>query len=237
MRSTLPGPQILWEGSPVVTTVRPNGRIEFVGVLPGDCVGELSDTEQTVNVSVVGCVPSNVSKLASIPRSGQSVSYALGNDGDLQNGVFVTPEARFTDKLDGTVRDNLTGLIWLKDANCRATLFPDPPVPPFEDPAPRELTWESALRFVDDVNTGTYNCGDTSNEGSQQDDWRVPNVRAMQSLVDYGRFEPALPAVIRSSIFPSNAWGRLTGIVFTGGLPVVTRSSHKEEAKRSAHGS
>ena len=28
------------------------------------------------------------------------------------------PNPRFTDNLDGTATDNLTGLIWLKDANC-----------------------------------------------------------------------------------------------------------------------
>ena len=28
------------------------------------------------------------------------------------------PNPRFTDNSDGTVTDNLTGLIWLKDANC-----------------------------------------------------------------------------------------------------------------------
>ena len=28
------------------------------------------------------------------------------------------PEPRFVDNEDGTVRDNLTGLIWLKNANC-----------------------------------------------------------------------------------------------------------------------
>ncbi len=30
------------------------------------------------------------------------------------------PDPSFTDRGDGTVKDNLTGLIWLKDANCLA---------------------------------------------------------------------------------------------------------------------
>ena len=36
-------------------------------------------------------------------------------------------------------------------------------------------------------------CGDTSNFGSYQTDWRLPNVRELQSLIDYGRWNPALP--------------------------------------------
>ena len=50
-------------------------------------------------------------------KTGQTVSYALGDDGDLQKGV-MWPVPRFTDNGSGTVTDNLTGLIWLKDANC-----------------------------------------------------------------------------------------------------------------------
>jgi len=50
-------------------------------------------------------------------KTGQTTSYATGDDGDLQRGI-PWPNPRFTDNEDGTVTDNLTGLIWLKDANC-----------------------------------------------------------------------------------------------------------------------
>ena len=40
-----------------------------------------------------------------------------GQDGELQAGV-AWPEPRFIDNRDGTVTDNLTGLMWLKDAGC-----------------------------------------------------------------------------------------------------------------------
>ena len=38
-----------------------------------------------------------------------------------------------------------------------------------------------------------HDCGDTSNGGSHQTDWRLPNLREMLSLVHYGVFDPALP--------------------------------------------
>ncbi len=54
---------------------------------------------------------------AAVPKTGQVTSYSPGDDGDLQRGV-PWPNPRFTDNADGTVTDNLTGLIWLKNANA-----------------------------------------------------------------------------------------------------------------------
>ncbi len=127
---------------------------------------------------------------APVPRTGQTECWdsdgnsitctGSGQDGEHQMGV-AWPDPRFTDNNDGTVTDNLTGLIWLKNANC-----PD---------ATRD--WPTAFSDVASLNAaGTMNgndCGDTSNGGSHQTDWRMPNVREMHSLVDYTEFVPALP--------------------------------------------
>ena len=51
-----------------------------------------------------------------VEKTGQTTSYATGDDGDLEKGL-AWPNPRFTDNEDGTVTDNLTGLIWLKNAN------------------------------------------------------------------------------------------------------------------------
>ena len=49
--------------------------------------------------------------------NGVPISCAgTGEDGALVKGVTVSP--RFTDNADGTVKDDLTGLVWLKNANC-----------------------------------------------------------------------------------------------------------------------
>ena len=117
---------------------------------------------------------------APVPKTGQTTSYATGDDRDLEKGV-AWPTPRFTDNGDGTVTDNLTGLIWLKNANC----------------ANATRNWATALTDVAQLNTdGTMNgndCGDTSNGGSHQTDWRLPNVRELQSLVHYGVYSPAVP--------------------------------------------
>jgi hypothetical protein len=54
---------------------------------------------------------------AEVAQTGQTTSYADGDDGEIQAGV-TPPTPRFMDKHDGTVTDKLTGLIWLKNSVC-----------------------------------------------------------------------------------------------------------------------
>ena len=112
------------------------------------------------------------SSFAPVPRTGQTVSYAPGDDGDLQMGV-PWPDPRFTDNGDGTVIDQLTGLIWLKNANCFG-----------------RKQWSEALD--DSNNLADGQCGLT--DGSSPGDWRLPNVRELESLIDYVNYGPALPS-------------------------------------------
>jgi len=109
---------------------------------------------------------------APVPKTGQTTSYRPGDDGHLEKGV-AWPTPRFTDNGDGTVTDNLTGLIWLKNANCFGT-----------------RTWTQALSDAHTLNSGE--CG--LSDGSSAGEWRLPNVRELQSLIDYGRWDPALPS-------------------------------------------
>jgi hypothetical protein len=110
---------------------------------------------------------------APVPQTGQTLSYADGDDGDLQAGV-PWPVPRFTDRGNGTVRDNLTGLIWLKDASCLVG------------------TWADALATVDAFNAGLLDFGCTEYIRGAFADWRLPNVKELQSLIDFGFFSPAL---------------------------------------------
>jgi hypothetical protein len=118
--------------------------------------------------------------LAGVARTGQTgcwnasgtpISCAgTGQDGEFQKGVSVSP--RFTDNADGTVKDNLTGMIWLKNANCFGV-----------------QTWTNALSNSNTLASGS--CGLT--DGSVAGAWRLPNVKELQSLIDFGNSSPALP--------------------------------------------
>ena len=135
---------------------------------------------------------------AELPRTGQSSCYAngvnvdcagTGQDGELQAGA-AWPDPRFTDQGDGTVIDNLTGLVWAKDANLMTTHDPE-----FDtDYAAAmygqyandgKVTWQHALDYIKKLNSENY---------LGYSGWRLPNVNELGSLVHAGMYKPALPA-------------------------------------------
>ena len=107
---------------------------------------------------------------APVPQTGQITPYSDYDDGYYQMGV-AWPEPRFTDNEDGTLTDNLTGLIWLKNAYCEDT-----------------KTWYEALTFCDNLADGNCDIFD----GSVPGDWRLPNVNELQSLLHYGDLAPCV---------------------------------------------
>lgn len=115
------------------------------------------------------------------PRSGQNTSYATGDDGALQRGV-AWPTPRFKDNSDGTVTDNLTGLIWLKDSNC-TTFFNG------DGTGQNNRTWYNALAAAYALANGSCGLSDSSEEG----DWHLPSVNELESLITLQSINPALP--------------------------------------------
>ncbi len=113
-----------------------------------------------------------------------------GQDGDYQIGitpvlspvydgssaaVYTLPVwtgIRFTDNGDGTVTDNVTSLVWLKDADCWGT-----------------VPYHQAFGQVDALSDGQ--CGLT--DGSNSGDWRMPNINELNSLIDPTQSDPAIP--------------------------------------------
>ena len=115
---------------------------------------------------------------APVEKTWQTTSYATGDDGDLEEGV-IWPNPRFTDNGDGTVTDNLTGLIWLKHANCFGN-----------------TTWDNALSACNGLADGDNVClggGFSLTDGSQAGDWRLPNYKELFSIVDAENIDPPLP--------------------------------------------
>jgi hypothetical protein len=94
-----------------------------------------------------------------------------GDDGFLRRGV-LWPFPRFTDNGNGTVKDNLTGLLWLKNSNCFGARM-----------------WANALADANGLASGACGLADGSTAGQ----WRLPNIRELLSLIDYTTFTPAIP--------------------------------------------
>lgn len=66
----------------------------------------------------------------------------------------------FKDNNDETITDNATGLMWMKNDNGKGVI------------------WEKALAFADSLNNIKY---------KGYSDWRLPNAKELQSIVDYSR--------------------------------------------------
>jgi uncharacterized repeat protein (TIGR02543 family) len=120
--------------------------------------------------------------LAKPPATGQTTSYAARDDGALTPGV-PWPAPRFIDSGNGTVTDNLTGLIWLKNADCTETVGGVVKTGGL-------LTWADALSWSNSLADGSCNLADGSNAA----DWRLPGRRELESVVDMSKNGPALPA-------------------------------------------
>lgn len=106
---------------------------------------------------------------APAPRTGQTDCYdpiepsvitcaGTGQDGDTLTGV-AWPKPRFADNGDQTATDKLTGLVWTGDA----------------DPAGGYKTWQQALDYIKTLN---------SRKHLGHDDWRLPNIIELESLVN-----------------------------------------------------
>jgi len=107
-----------------------------------------------------------------LPDTGQITSYASGDDA-VYNSSATQPS--YTDNGDGTITDNRTGLMWVKDGNsagCNNGSY---------------LIWADALTFCENLSYVGYT------------DWRLPNRNELQSIVDYGKKNPS----INTTYFPN----------------------------------
>jgi len=105
-----------------------------------------------------------------LPQTGQTTCYnamgkvvgcaGTGQDGETLAGV-AWPKPRFVDSNDQTMLDRQTGLAWPKDANS----------------ASGYMTWQQALDRAKALNDQNY---------LGHNDWRLPNIHELQSLVHSG---------------------------------------------------
>ena len=141
---------------------------------------------------------------APVAKTGQTTSYKAGDDGDLQKGANVAD--RFKDNGNGTVTDGLTRLIWLKAGNC-STFFSG------DITGANLRTWADAITAANKL-ASPY-CG--LSDGSKAGDWRLPNLKELESLIDLGHANPPLPpgCPLTASTVVSYYWSSTTVVGYS----------------------
>src|SRR5262245_56194308 len=183
------GAQIFWEGWVVTTANKNNGGFSFFGVVPNDCVGALSDQPggaTPINVQVLDCTP--VSAGVGMLATGQVTCYDIdgsiitctgtGQAGDIQAGAALS----YIDNGDGTITDNNTSLMWEKKSDDGSIHDQD-----------NSYTCQDAFAYVATLNSGNF---------AGYNDWRLPNLRELQSIVNYQVVAPAVSAVFNTNCVP-----------------------------------
>jgi Protein of unknown function (DUF1566) len=147
------------------------------------------------------------------PATGQTTKYAAGDDGDIKAGAALS----YTDNGDGTITDNNTKLMWekkdeaggLHDMNNYCTWAASCSVSGAACGTDADCGVSGGtcsvgggcsvagggivtiFQWVAQLNSGAGFAGHT--------DWRVPNVKELQSIVDYQNYNPAVDDAFNTS--------------------------------------
>jgi hypothetical protein len=198
------------------------------GDVNGDGAYDVSDAVYFLNWRFLGGpVPTPIVH-GGLSATGQAKCYdAAGAETDCKNVNYPGQDSfylagssskdRFEANKNGFVTDTLTGLMWQKgpvDIDGNGLIDEND-----------FLDWQAALWYCKNLSFAGY------------DDWRLPNLRELQSIVNYGREESALYQEFWGSL-PSNAWvwssTSLTTVpvqawvvYFDGGISQTTEKSNR----------
>ena len=119
--------------------------------------------------------------LIRFPATGQTTSYPTGTETDRDDGYYEKGATEryhtYTVGSDVVVVDENTGLEWeQKTVDNKDTMY----------------TWLNAIDYCENQigTSGTY---------AGHDDWRLPNIKELQSIVDYGVFNPSINSIFTNT--------------------------------------
>jgi uncharacterized protein DUF1566 len=147
----------------------------------GTCTAQLAASQKFPASGQTSCWDSSGS---SVPCGGTR------QDGDIKAGAALS----YTSNADGTIIDNNTGLVWEKktptcggDIHCVDDTY----------------TWADAFTgFIAVLNTVPCFAGHC--------DWRLPNIKELESIVNHGTVLPAVSGAFNDTNGPSGANGSYT---------------------------
>ena len=112
-----------------------------------------------------------------LPDTGQTQSYTntFGEDSD----YTINPPS-YTDNGDGTVKDNVTSLMWQKEDDDTTRI------------------WDDANSYCNDLTLASYS------------DWRLPSKKEVMSIVNYGTYDPSIDTTYFPGTSASEYWASTT---------------------------
>jgi Protein of unknown function (DUF1566) len=162
------------------------------------------------------------------PATGQTTVYAVGDDGYYEAGAPLD----YTDNDDGTITDNNTKLMWEMKDDVTGSLDNERNTYPWAG-----LCLDNSTKCQSDADCGVGNTPCTIQDGQSTGmtifqwvaalndeafagytDWRIPNIKELQSIADFNLVNPDLDPIFGPTQFhpywssttyvlhPDNAW-------------------------------
>lgn len=125
------------------------------------------------------------------PATGQTTAFGAGSDGQVRAGAALV----YWDNGDGTVTDQNTGLMWERKDDSGGIHDVD-----------QTFSWSTGTNAMDgtvttvflaqlnDVNGGGANCF------AGFCDWRIPNIKELQSIIDYQTPDPTISLAFHNGL-------------------------------------
>jgi len=134
----------------------------------------------------IACGPAASGGGGGLLATGQTTAHGTGSDGDVQAGTARS----YTDNGDGTISDDVTGLMWEKKDDSGSGL----------QDKDQTYTWSASGNLMNGTITTTFLAGMNGGGGfAGYTDWRIPNLVELESIRDLEVFNPSTDPAFHDS--------------------------------------